>query len=106
MKANFKNQLIQAYVSLALTRKDASGLRTVVLDHYGLYEIRLFESERRDDTEAVTFWIELIDLANRCAIDSFCSTDLSKMADAFEQLILQAKQLDRDSTSMPRSIDC
>lgn len=66
-----EEQIIRAYVRLALAPDQASGLRTITLAQFGALEIRLTEvPEQTDASRFPPFWIEIYSHASSRVVDS------------------------------------
>ena len=89
-------RLVRAYVLLLFVPEDEHGFRTVSLDRYGHYDVRLVEiADDNPVTAAKSPWVELYDHDCQVALDSCIPDDFEDAAIATEGLISQARQLDK-----------
>ncbi|RDI60069.1 hypothetical protein [Microvirga subterranea] len=66
-----EEQIIRAYVRLALAPDQTGGLRTITLTQFGALEIRLTEvSGASEATPFPPFWVEIYSHESSCVIDS------------------------------------
>jgi len=94
-------RLVRAYVLLLLIPEDEHGSRTVSLDRYGHYDVRLVEIADDNPVTADELpWVELYDHDCQVVLDSCRPDDFEDAAIAADGLISQARQLDRAKTSI------
>jgi hypothetical protein len=66
-----EEQIIRAYVRLALAPDQACGFRTITLEQFGALEVRLTEvPEPSGASPFPPFWVEIYSHASSCVVDS------------------------------------
>ena len=107
-----EQRLARAYVLLLVLPEDEDGLRTVSLDRYGHYDVRLVEFAHDNPVTAdKSLWVELYAHDCQAVLDSCRPDEFEDAVIATEELISQARQLDEErssqfesSTMRPKSI--
>jgi hypothetical protein len=89
-----EQDIIRAYVQLALTPDHANGFRTIRLAQFGAVEVRLSEAPLEDTPPTVPpFWVEIYSYESDSIVDScgcfeFDEDELS----AAVELVIEAQQ--------------
>ena len=86
-------RLNNAYVGLALMPECGDGSKTVTLERYGDYEVRLVDFSQGSSTGDCLFWLELYCHMTRSSLDSCRCDDLEEAEAAADHLVSRAKQL-------------
>jgi hypothetical protein len=85
-------RLNKAYVSLALM-PERDRTRATTLEHYGAYEVRMFEFSQGGPTGDRLFWLELYCHITKFSLDSCSCDNFDDAETAADHLISCAKQL-------------
>jgi hypothetical protein len=91
---------MRSYIWLLRAPENVNGQRFALLAHRGPYEVRLLEPLQMRQIDDLPFWMELYDRSRNTSIDSYHGDDIEQATLAADALILQAEQLDRDSSSI------
>ena len=91
-----ERRLIRAYFLLLVAPEDKDGSRRVSLGRHGQYDVRLVELPRDNPVAAAkSLWMELYAHDRQIVLDSCASDELEDAVIAAEELISQARQLDK-----------
>jgi hypothetical protein len=88
------NRLYRGYVGLLNAPLNPHGWRTLSLERFGDFEVRLVEFADRRTTDAADIWIELYRHDTQASLDSCRCQDLDEAEVFAEHLIGHARQLD------------
>jgi hypothetical protein len=86
-------RVTQAYIRLFLVPEDKDGSRTLSLERFGQYEVRMVECSQIGFADTPLFWMELYAHDVQMAIDSCACHELEEAVIAVEELTSQAKRL-------------
>jgi hypothetical protein len=81
---------------LAFVSQRGDGAKTVSLGRFGSYEVLLVEFARGNTTSDMQLWIELYDHDLQHGLDSCSCTDIEEATIAARELILRARQLNKE----------
>jgi len=87
------NRLYQAYVSLLDAPQSASGCRTIALERFGAFEVRLIEFADTQVADEADLWIELYCHDSQASLDSCRCQGLDAAEPIAAQLIAHAQSL-------------
>jgi hypothetical protein len=87
------NRLYRGYVGLLNAPLNAQGWRTVPLERFGVFEVRLVEFDNSRKTDTADIWIELYRHDTQASLDSCRCQDLDEAEDFAAHLIGRARQL-------------
>jgi hypothetical protein len=91
-----EQRLARAYALLWLVPEDEHHSRSVSLERYGPYDVRLVEVTPESPASAAKLlWLELYDQDRQVGLDSCMCGGLEDAAIAAERLISQARKLDK-----------
>lgn len=86
-------RLYRSYVGLLDVPLNEHGYRTVSLQRFGVFEVRLVEFAAAHAADAADIWIELYRHDTRASLDSCRCQDLDEAEVSAEHLIGRARQL-------------
>jgi hypothetical protein len=91
-----EQRLASAYALLGHVPEDEHHSRSVSLERYGPYDVRLVEVTPTSPASAAkSLWLELCDQDRQVVLDSCICEGLEDAAIAAEGLISQARELDK-----------
>jgi hypothetical protein len=92
---SLEQRLASAYALLRHVPEDEHHSRSVSLERYGPYDVRLVEVTPESPASAAKLlWLELYDQDRQVGLDSCMCDGLEDAAIAAERLISQARELD------------
>jgi hypothetical protein len=91
-----EQRLASAYASLWHVPEDEHHSRSISLERYGAYDVRLVEVPPESPASAAkSLWLELCDQDSQIVLDSCICDGLEEAAISAEGLISQARELDK-----------
>ena len=84
-------KILQSYVLVLRTNKNAQGDRTSTLERHGAHEVRLIDPSQKAQSDTIPFWIELFDHNAKTTVDSYGGYDLEAVAIAADAFIARAR---------------
>jgi hypothetical protein len=87
-------RITRAYLRLLCIPENASGVRMVLLEQIGDYEIRMFEAGPADSVDGPLFWMELFDHNEQSSVDSCSCYEIEQAVTVFDGFVSQARQPD------------
>jgi hypothetical protein len=87
------DRLYKSYVGLGLRPPSESGSRTILVAHFGTFEVRFIEFSDCDRRGSSDLWVELYRHDTQSSLDSCLCRDFDEVENLGEYLIAQARKL-------------